>query len=85
MGDKECDAQIVLDKVAEMEAKAVIPLKANRKEQREYDKAFYKERHLIENFFNKIKQYRRVFSRFKRLARNYLASCQFASVLIWLR
>ncbi len=74
-----------LDKVAEMEAEAVIPPKANRKEQREYDKEFYKERHLIENFFNKIKQYRRVFSRFEKLSRNYLAFCQFASVLIWLR
>ena len=85
MGDKGYDAQVVLDKVAEMEAEAVIPPKANRKEQREYDKEFYKERHLIENFFNKIKQYRRVFSRFEKLARNYLAFCQFAAVLIWLR
>ncbi len=85
MGDKGYDAQVVLDKVAEMEAEAVIPPKANRKEQREYDKEFYKERHLIENFFNKIKQYRRVFSRFEKLSRNYLAFCQFASVLIWLR
>ncbi len=85
IGDKGYDAQVVLDKVEEMGAEAVIPPKANRKEQREYDKEFYKERHLIEVFFNKIKHYRRVFSRFEKLARNYLAFCQFTAVLIWLR
>ena len=85
IGDKGYDAQVVLDKIAEMGAEAVIPPKANRKEQREYDKEFYKERHLIEIFFNKIKQYRRIFSRFEKLVRNYLAFCQFAAVLIWLR
>ena len=85
IGDKGYDAQVVLDKVEEMGAEAVIPPKANRKEQREYDKEFYKERHLIETFFNKMKHYRRVFSRFEKLARNYLAFCQFVAVLIWLR
>jgi hypothetical protein len=38
-----------------------------------------------ECFFNKVKQFRRVFSRFDQLARNYLAFVQFASVMIWLR
>jgi len=85
MGDKGYDAQVVLDKVAEMGAEVVIPPKSNRKEQREYDKEYYKERHLIEIFFNKIKHYRRIFSRFEKMACNYLAFCQFASVLIWLR
>ena len=85
IGDKGYDAQVVLDKAEEMRAEVVIPPKANRKEKREYDKEYYKERHLIENFFNKMKHYRRVFSRFDKLARNYLAFCQFVAVLIWLR
>lgn len=85
IADKGYDAQSVLDHVATMGAEAVIPPKSNRKEQRDFDKEFYKERHLAECFFNKIKQFRRVFSRFDQLARNYLAFVQFASVMIWLR
>ena len=53
--------------------------------QRVYDKEFYKERHLVECFFNKLKQFRRVFSRFDQQARNYLSFVQFASMMIWLR
>jgi transposase len=75
IADKGYDAQSVLDQVAEMGAEAVIPPKSNRKEQRD----------LAECFFNKVKQFRRVFSRFDQLGRNYLAFVQFASVMIWLR
>jgi transposase len=98
IADKGYDAQSVLDHVATMGAEAVIPPKSNRKEQRDFDKEFYKERHLAECFFNKVKQFRRrpkpvrccfgakkVFSRFDQLGRNYLAFVQFASVMIWLR
>jgi transposase len=45
----------------------------------------YKERHLIECFFNKIKHYRRVFSRYEKTARNYMGFIRFVSALIWLR
>ncbi len=85
IADKGYDAQSVLDHVAEMGAEAVIPPRSNRKEQREIDREFYKERHLVECFFNKVKQFRRVFSRFDQLGRNYLAFVEFASVMIWLR
>lgn len=84
-GDKAYDAESILATISEMEAQAVIPPKRNRKEQREYDKELYKERHLVECFFNKLKQYRRCFSRFDKLARNYLSFLHFASALIWLR
>jgi len=63
----------------------VIPPKSNRKEHREYDKHLYKERHLIECFIGKIKQFRRVFSRFDKWAKNYLNFIFFASTLICLR
>lgn len=85
IADKAYDAQTLLDLIAAKQAQAVIPPKTNRTAQRDYDQEFYKERHLIEGFFNKIKHYRRVFSRFDKLARNYLAFAQFVSVLIWLR
>jgi transposase len=52
---------------------------------REYDEYLYQERHLIECFINKIKPYRRIFSRFEKLDSRYLGFLHFASALIWLR
>jgi transposase len=54
--------------------KAVIPPKKNRLVQRQYDRHLYCERHLIERFINKVKYDRRVFSRFEKLSKNYMAS-----------
>jgi transposase len=85
LADKGYDSNVVLQSVAQMQAEAVIPPTANRLIQRVYDKDFYKERHLVECFFNKLKQFRRVFSRFDQGARNYLSFVQFASMMIWLR
>lgn len=64
---------------------AVIPRRSNRNEGREVDWFVYKERHLIECFFNKIKHYRRIFSRYEKTARNYMGFLRFVSALIWLR
>ena len=85
MADKGYDSDAVLALIEAMVAEAVIPPKANRVAQRVYDKEFYKERHLVECFFNKLKQFRRVFSRFDQTARNFLAFVQFASMMLWLR
>jgi len=85
VGDKAYDAEVILLTVAQMGAEPVIPPKSNRKEQREYDKELYKERHLVECFISKLKQYRRCFSRFDKLAHNYLSFLHFAATLIWLR
>jgi transposase len=71
--------------IAAMGAEAVIPPKKNRTDKREYHKDQYKERHLIECFFGKLKHFRRVFSRFEQLARNFLAFIHLACSLIWLR
>lgn len=51
----------------------------------EYDTERYKERHLVECFFSKLKHFRRCFSRFDKLACHYLSFLYFASTLIWLR
>jgi transposase len=67
------------------QAEAVTPPRKNRKEQREYDHHLYKERHLIECFFNKIKHYRRLFSRFENLDQRLLGFLRFTGALIWLR
>lgn len=85
LADKSYDSDDILQLIADKEAEAVIPPRANRKEQREYDKHWYKERHLVECFINKIKHYRRIFSRFEKLAKRYLGFLCFAGTLIWLR
>lgn len=83
IGDKGYDADKLIEKIGE--AQAVIPPKRNRKTQRHYDKHLYKERHLIECFFHKLKQYRHLFSRFDKLARNFLSFLYLVSALFWLK
>ncbi len=85
MADKAYDAEHIRDTITELGAEAVIPPKSNRQQPHEYDRELYQERHLIECFFGKLKHYRRCFSRFDKLARNYLSFLHFASTLIWLR
>ncbi len=63
----------------------VIPARSNRKESQAYDAYLYRERHLVECFINKIKHYRRVFSRFEKLDTGYLGFLHFTAALIWLR
>jgi YD repeat-containing protein len=62
----------------------VIPPKANRKIPRSYDKELYKARHLIENFFCKLKQFRAIATRYDKTARNFLAGIQLAAAVILL-
>lgn len=85
LGDKAYDSDVILQEVDAMGAEAVIPPRVNRLEPRTFDQELYKERHLVECFIGKIKQFRRCFSRFDKLARNFLSFLQFASILIWLR
>ena len=85
IADRSYNSEAFLQKIAEKEAEAVIPARKNHKEQREYDHHGYKERHLVEFFSNKIKHYRRLFSRFEKLDKRYLGFLCFVGVLIWLR
>lgn len=85
LADRGYDTDKILDFIAQNEAEAVIPAKKNRLVQRDTDWHTYKVRHLIECFMNKIKQYRRIFSRFEKYASRYQAFLSFASALIWLR
>ncbi|WP_340123683.1 transposase [Methylobacter svalbardensis] len=85
LGDKGYDSDAFVQSIQEKGMQAVIPLRSNRIAPRDCDGFVYKERHLIECFFGKIKHYRRVFSRFEKLARNYMGFIRFVSALIWLR
>ncbi len=83
--DKAYDANQLIEQLKQQDIIPVIPSKVNRKEPREYDKHLYKERHLIECFIGKLKQFRRVFSRFDKWAKNYMNFVRLAAALIWLR
>jgi len=85
LADKGYDADALLATLRESNIDAVIPPKANRTVQRPCDWHVYKERHRIECFFGKIKHYRRVFSRYEKLAVIYLSFLSFVGALIWLR
>jgi len=85
IADKAFDAdKRVLEPLAAAGKAAVIPPKANRVVQRDYDRDLYKARHLIENFFAKLKQFRAIATRYDKTARNSLAGIHLAAAAIWL-
>jgi transposase len=63
----------------------VIPSNPSRAGALPYDRHLYKERHLVECFFSKIKQFRRVATRYEKTATNFLAIITLASTMVWLR
>ena len=62
----------------------MIPPKANRRLPRAFDRELYKARHLIENFFAKLKQFRAIATRYDKTATNFLAAVHLAAAAIWL-
>lgn len=63
---------------------AVIPPRRNRKIQREYNKSLYKLRNRVERLFQRLKNYRRIATRYERLGRNYMAMLSLVASLVWL-
>jgi transposase len=85
IADKAFDAdERVIEPLAKAGKTAVIPPRAHRKTPREFDRHVYKERHLIENFFVRLKQYRAIATRYDKTARNFLAAVYLAASVIWL-
>ena len=85
LGDKGFDSQKLIDFIKSRVAEAVIPPRSNLKEQRPYDRHLYKERNLVERFINRIKQFRRVATRYDKTARNFLAFVQLAAITVLLQ
>lgn len=85
IADRSYDADDFLQTIQSSGAVAVIPPHPRRVVKRDYDVHLYKERHLVECFIGKIKHYRRIFSRFEKLARRYLGFLSFIGALLWLR
>ena len=74
----------VINPIHKNNGQVVMPSKSNVTDQRDYDHHLYKARHLIENFFAKLKQYRGIATRYDKLAQNFLSAIYLASTIIWL-
>jgi transposase len=85
LADRGYDADWIRELVCQQGAWANIPPKRNRKDPICFSAYLYRARNLIERFFNKIKQCRRVATRYDKLAATYLAFIKLASIRIWLR
>jgi len=83
--DKGYDSKDFVDWLKSLGAVPNIPSRETNKEQRECDWWLYKERHLIENFWQKIKQFRRVATRYDKLPHSFLAFVYLASILVLLK
>jgi transposase len=84
IGDKAYDADPLIDTLTRRGITPVIPPKANRKTPRACDFALYRERNLVERFFNKLKHFRAIATRYDKLAKIFLAGVQLASAIILL-
>jgi len=85
IADKAFDADArVLEPLAAAGKTAVIPPRANRSSLHDYDGQLYGARHLIENFFAKIKQCRAIATRNEKTARNFLAAVHLVASVVWL-
>lgn len=85
MADAAYDADHFRDTIVAMRAVAVIPNNPSRTAKHAFDRQLYKERHLVECCFSKLKQFRRVATRYEKTARNYLAIVTLAATILWLR
>ena len=85
LADREYDSEKIIDFIESLGSRPIIPQRRNSKQCRIYDRHMYKERHLIECFFNKIKQYRRVATRYEKLSNNFRSMVLLASIMIWIR
>lgn len=85
VADRGYDSRAIIDLVAAAGGQAHIPTQKRVKIQRSVDPELYRKRNLVERFFCKLKQFRRIATRFDKLARNFLAAVALASARIWLR
>ena len=85
LADKAYDADRIRALIEEQGATPNIPAKSNRKWKPCFSKRLYRERNLIERFFSRLKHFRGVATRYDKLADNFLAMIQLASMRLWLR
>ena len=85
LADRTFDAdERVIEPLRAAGITAVIPPKATRSNPRDYDRQIYRERHFVENFFCKLKQFRAIATRYDKRAVNFLAGVYAAAIFVWL-
>ena len=83
LGDKAYDSEELRLWLKERGTKAVVPNRSNRKQPFRFDRKTYKLRHRVENAFCRLKDFRRIATRYDRLARNFLASVCLVAAIVW--
>ncbi len=85
IADRGYDARAIINLIESRGGRAHIPTCRDRKAQRSVDRALYRQRNLIERFFNKLKHFRRIATRYDKTARNFLAAVLLAASRLWIR
>lgn len=85
LADKAYDTNGIRALIEGQGATPNIPAKSNRRWKPCFSKILYRERNLVERFFNKLKHFRRIATRYDKLAENFLAMVKLASIRLWLR
>jgi transposase len=85
LGDKGYDSDRIRDDLTDRGIEPVIPPRSNRKAMINYDRDAYKRRNLIERCVNRLKQFRRIATRYEKTARAFLSMICIASTMLWLK
>jgi putative transposase len=83
LGDKAYDGDDLREWLKDRGTRPIIPNKSNRKRRGRFDKKAYRKRHLVENAICRIKDFRRIATRYDKLARNFLASVCLVAAIVW--
>ena len=84
LADKGYDSNYIVDFAIKQGIIPVIPPRSNRKEQRDYDKELYKQRHFVENAFEKLKRWRGIATRYAKRAASFEVAVQIRCIALWL-
>ena len=84
LADKGYDSNSFVAKIESLGAGPVVPPRGNRLVKRAYDKVLYRERNLVERLFQTLKAYRRIATRYERLATHYHSMLYLVAAVIWL-
>jgi len=85
IADRGYDADPLHDRILEQGGLPVIPPRRHRRHQHAYDEDLYKERNRVENFFKRIKHYRRIATRYDKLAHSFMGFVLLASIMLWIK
>ena len=85
VADRGYDARAILDLITAHGGRGHIPTQRDRKVQRSVDPAIYRQRNLVGRFFNNLKHFRKIATRYEKSARDYLAAVLMACARLWMR